>query len=96
MCNADTQCVLADVDVIFVSDVDLRIFGKPPEYFTLGVEASGDEDALDGLPFGNAGVMLMNLKNLRRTYADFKNYIFSEANLARGLHFGEFDVLCLR
>jgi hypothetical protein len=80
--------VHADVDVIFTKDVTLPTFGELPQYFTMGVEARGEEDSIDGFAYGNAGVMLMNLVNLRRSYVHFLDFIFSDANLANGLHFG--------
>ena len=40
--------------------------------------------------YGNAGVMLMNLVGLRRTYASFLDWTFSASNIERGLHFGAF------
>jgi len=62
--------------------VDRAAFGRPPAYFTLGVETPSYAS------YGNAGVMLLNLDGLRATYVGFLEWIFSEANLARGLHFG--------
>ena len=40
--------------------------------------------------YGNAGVMLLNLAGLRRTYAAFLDWIFSPENVDRGLHFGDY------
>ena len=42
------------------------------------------------VPRINAGVMLLNLIGLRRTYAAFADWTFSDANVRRGLHFGKF------
>ena len=40
--------------------------------------------------YGNAGIMLINVPWMRRTYDEFVAWTFSGANVARGLHFGPF------
>ena len=42
------------------------------------------------MPYGNAGVMLINVPWMRRTYDEFVAWAFSDANAARGLHFGPY------
>lgn len=76
----------ADTDVAFLRDVRRADFGQgaDPAYFTVGLESSDMPD------YGNAGVMLLNLIGLRRTYAAFADWTFSDANIARGLHFGKY------
>ena len=75
-----------------------------PRFFTMGTEAYGDlcEVLLPTAPMesenaspssryakvGNAGVMLINVEGLRRTHAAFISWVFSETNIANGLHFG--------
>jgi len=75
-----------DTDVAFLRDVRRADFGQgaDPAYFTVGAER------LDAPGYGNAGVMLLNLIGLRRTYAAFADWTFSEANVQRGLHFGKY------
>ena len=34
--------------------------------------------------------MLLNLEGLRKTYDQFVDWTFSDANIQRGLHFGDF------
>ena len=58
--------------------------GADPAYFTMGAEF------MEPPIYGNAGVMLLNLIGLRRTYAAFADWTFSDANVRRGLHFGKF------
>lgn len=86
---ADDYVLYTDIDVLFMKDVKLSDFGPRPEYFTLGVESKGSENLYHGRPYGNAGVMLLNLVNLRRSYKQFVNFIFSKHNLKGGLHFGK-------
>ena len=76
----------ADTDVAFLRDVRREDFGAgaDPAYFTMGAEF------MEPPIYGNAGVMLLNLIGLRRTYAAFADWTFSDANVRRGLHFGKF------
>ena len=76
----------ADADVAFLRDVRREDFGAgaDPAYFTMGAEF------MEPPIYGNAGVMLLNLIGLRRTYAAFADWTFSDANVRRGLHFGKF------
>ena len=72
----------ADTDVLFLDGV---AFGAAaPEFFSLGAETPRAPN------YGNAGVMLLNLAGLRRTYAAFLDWIFSPENVDRGLHFGDY------
>ena len=76
----------ADADLVFLRDVRREDFGAgaDPAYFTMGAEFA--EPPI----YGNAGVMLLNLEGLRKTYDQFVDWTFSEANVQRGLHFGDF------
>ena len=42
------------------------------------------------IAYGNAGVMLMNVAWMRRTYDEFIAWTFSSLNVGRGLHFGPY------
>lgn len=79
-----------DTDVMFTRDVSLADFGEEvPPFFIMGTEADGEYNpSVKGS--GNAGIMLMNLHGLCLTYRAFLEYVFSLANVNRGLHFGEF------
>ncbi|KAJ8604468.1 hypothetical protein CTAYLR_000945 [Chrysophaeum taylorii] len=79
-----------DTDVYFARDVVLSDFGgKVPAYFTVGTEA--DAVLNPNLPgSGNAGVMLLNLDGLRRSYSGLLEFVFDDTNLNNGLHFGRF------
>jgi len=79
-----------DTDVLFLRDPTLADFGTElPRFFTVGTEA--DPVADPRIPgSGNAGVMLLNLHSLRRSYADFLDFVFARHNVDRGLHFGRF------
>ena len=55
-----------------------------PDYFVMSTEAKhGSKHIMDG----NAGIMLLNLDGLRKTYDDFINYTFSEQCIRAGLLF---------
>ena len=79
-----------DTDVLFLGDFDRAVFDdhEPPDFFMFGVER--DTKPGETITYGNAGVMLLNLVGLRRTYADFIDWIFGDENLANGLHFGNY------
>ena len=83
----DKYVLYADVDVLFVGPLGLEIFSPPPEYFSIGTEAV-DCYYPNGVLFGNAGVMLMNVAAMRRTHAEFVEWTFSEENVKQGLDFG--------
>ena len=51
---------------------------RPPPSFTRSIG------------YGNAGIMLINVPWMRRTYDEFVAWTFSGVNIARGLHFGPF------
>lgn len=71
-----------DIDIIFTGNVTLDTFGVPlPKYFTMGAEINGDTvhafvDAGiapgQGSSFknGNAGVMLLNTRAMRRVHSE--------------------------
>jgi len=65
----DDYILYVDCDVIFIKDIDFSKIEKP-EYFACAQEF----DKNDYTNF-NAGIMYMNIKNLRATYEEFKNYI---------------------
>lgn len=90
-----------DIDVIFTGDITLDTFGVPlPKYFTMGAETHGDRvSTAAGIVLGqgrsykcgNAGVMLLNTRNMRRAHSEFTAWTFSETNVGiAGLHFGMF------
>lgn len=65
----DDYVLYTDCDVIFNKDINFVDIPNP-EYFACSQEANKDDwDCF------NTGVMLMNVKKLRETYEDFKNYI---------------------
>jgi hypothetical protein len=98
----DEYVLYADVDVIFVGDLTLEDFGDElPAFFTMGSEATGSMDQLidngwgslhkktgQMVTVGNAGVLLLNVQGMRRTYQSFVDWLFSTENIKTGLHFG--------
>jgi len=89
----DDFVLYANANVYFAADITVADFGERPRYIRMGAEA----DALTTVfrngtgqraVSGNAGIMLMNVAGLRRTYKDFVDFTFSEDSIARGLHFG--------
>ena len=91
----DPYVLYADVDVLFADDVQVSDFGeKPPKFFTMGAESTGTLISLHNarigrsVQLGNAGVMLMNVDGLQRTHEGFVKWLFSQRNLANGMHFG--------
>lgn len=80
----------SDTDVIFRRMPTFHDFsdnGKVPYYFIMGTEGNPRYfKKHDGNI--NAGVMLINIPNMRRTYKAFVRWIFNGYNMKRGLHFG--------
>jgi hypothetical protein len=80
----DDYILYADVDVVFAHDVRTTHFGTMmPKYFTLGAEDIKNDTS------GNMGVMLINVKNMRRKYAELVQWTFSEDKQQHGLHYGQ-------
>ena len=94
----DDFILYTDVDVMFVSDVNLDDFGPLPRYYLMCTEEMlGDnrkERSEKNLNFaanyGNAGVILFNMPNMRSTRNRFMKHVFSPENMQRGLHYGRF------
>ena len=85
---SDRYLLYTDADVLFTGNVDLQALqavagGRLPKYILMGSESREM-----GPAYGNAGVMLYNLRGMRATYPSFLDFIFSPENLDRGLHFG--------
>lgn len=74
-----------DIDVIFTGDITLDTFGVPlPKYFTMGAETHGDRvSTAAGIVLGqgrsykcgNAGVMLLNTRNMRRAHSECVGHV---------------------
>jgi hypothetical protein len=88
---SDPFVLYTDTDVMFLKDMTLKDFEEPgqglPEYFCIGTEDDMILDNLDGKPYGNAGVMLLNLNNLMKTYDTFMKYTFSSKAIKDGLYY---------
>jgi len=84
----------ADVDVLFMRDITLADFAPLPSHYAIGPEATPGMVSLAHagrrIAYGNAGVMLINLPAMARTYKRFVRWVFSPEHLAAGLHFGVF------
>jgi hypothetical protein len=83
-----------DTDVMFRRMVTFDDFvakgtNAAPDYFIMGTEG-GRRYHKKKAGNINAGVMLINLSNMRITYDDFVEWVFSSKNMARGLHFGSY------
>jgi len=63
---SDAYVLYTDIDVFFLADISFHDFELLPSYFVLGVEGTKGHKCRSGHPYGNAGVMLMNVVNLRR------------------------------
>jgi hypothetical protein len=70
-------CLLLDSDTIIMQPFTARNFGLD---LTLSIAMSDEVDLLN-IPF-NAGVTLMNVPHLRRTYQEFLNFILEHKNSA--------------
>ena len=88
----DPYVLYADVDMMFVGAVTLRDFAPPPAFYAVGTEAV-DEMYPEGVAYGNAGVMLMNVEAMRRTHGAFIEWVFSKTNLKNALHFAQYGPL---
>lgn len=70
--------------------VGLGACGGGARCYVVGPEFNGEATTLDdGRSFGNAGVMLLNVPAMRRSYSAFLDSTFSAENLARGFTFQE-------
>ena len=85
----DDYVLYTDTDVMFLTNPSMPM--KPFHYLN-GPETQiedcrrveGDKSVL----YGNAGVMLYNIENMRSTHAKFVNWIFSTENMKKGFHHG--------
>eukprot|EP00798_Chlamydomonas_sp_ICE-L_P015288 gene15288-21372_t len=81
MLNQYTYVLYTDADVCFRGPIGLDDFGLPlPNVLSMAWEFRNQ------FPY-NAGIMLMNLPELRASYHEFLAFIFSNTN---GLHFGSY------
>lgn len=70
----DEFVLYTDCDVIFLKEI--TDFGEAPEYFS-----GAPEDDPENWEFANTGVMIINVKNMRKVHADFS--AFAAQNLTR-------------
>ena len=84
----DEYILYADVDILFVRDVTLSDFEPLPLYYLMSTESFITRDSDPDRNYGNAGVMLYNVLNMRRSYNNLLKYIFNDENVKNGLHFG--------
>lgn len=95
----DDYILYTDTDVVFLHDVSLESFsGMLPSYFLVGseVEKKGcffKNICGQRMAYGNAGIMLYNIPNMRNSYQSFIEWTFSREHISEGLHFGEFGPL---
>jgi len=91
----DDFVLYADTDILFLRDITLTSFNSLPEWFMIGAEAEKDRCKTDDgqLSFGNAGVMLFNVPNMKSSHQIFVDWVFSPRNIASGLHFKELGPL---
>lgn len=80
----DQYVLYTDVDVIFQQNIVLSSFDRMPETFSAAVEAE-DDGTQTNL---NMGIMLMNVPNLRKMYAELLKFSF-----AKNMQFGEYGPL---
>jgi hypothetical protein len=73
----DEYVLYTDVDVFFRSNITLDSFTEKPS-FSLGTESKTE---------GTAGVMLLNVHAMRRTYNDFVSFIFTKEHVDSGFVF---------
>jgi len=84
----DDYVLYTDVDVLFTGNVDLNQFGATlPRYFTMGTEYEGADLTRYS---GNMGILLINVREMQRTHAEFIRWVFSAENINNGLFFGDF------
>lgn len=88
----DDYVLYTDVDVMFVSDINLASFDVLPEYMLCGTEShkEGTHDISKKNFYANAGVILYNTRFMRRSHKEFINFAFSDDSMERGLHYGKF------
>jgi hypothetical protein len=88
----DDYLLYADVDIMFVRDIDLDDFGPLPKYYLMCNEERITEPEKNpfAASYGNAGVMLYNVPNMRRTHKAFMEHIFSDFYKGKGLHYGDY------
>ena len=88
----DEFVLYADVDVLFLSDISLADFAPLPAFYAVGTEMVDDPEP-NGIAFGNAGVMLLNIDAMRRTHDAFISWTFADANIKQALDFHEYGPL---
>lgn len=88
----DDYVLYADVDVMFVSDINLASFDTLPKYMLCGTEMhkEGTLDISKKNFYANAGIILYNMQFMRSSHKEFTNFAFSEDSMERGLHYGKF------
>lgn len=88
----DDYVLYADVDVMFVSDINLASFDTLPKYMLCGTEShkEGTLDISKKNFYANAGIILYNMRFMRSSHKEFTNFAFSEDSMERGLHYGKF------
>jgi len=87
----DDYVLYTDVDVMFVSDVTLGSFDTLPTHMLCGTEASklGARGPWKNL-YGNAGIILYNMRTMRNTHKAFVEWVFSPKNMQAGIYFGAY------
>lgn len=88
----DDYVLYADVDVMFVSDINLASFDALPKYMLCGTESQkeGTLDISKKNFYANAGIILYNMRFMRSSHEEFINFAFSDDSMERGLHYGKF------
>lgn len=88
---SDEYILYADVDIIFTREIVLSDFGELPKYYLITVEAQVTAETVPfDLTVGNAGVMLYNVVNMRKTYSAFIKHVFSKEHIDQGLFFDSY------
>lgn len=89
----DDYVLYTDADVLFLKT---PAFGPFYAYYATGAESDANVCGFwhsvgrkrKYVTYGNAGVMYMNINNLRYESSRFEKFAFSDDNLKRGLHHG--------
>ena len=77
----DDYILYTDADVYFTNDLTLIDFKHLPEHILMAWESFGNER------YGNAGVALLNVNGMRRTYSSLLKWTFSPTAIRNGLLF---------
>lgn len=88
----DNFVLYTDTDVVFLKDITLSAFPYLPDFFMVGSEfdptsCSCQDANRNQMPFGNAGIMLFNIPNMRNTHANFLEWTFQDKHIKSGLNF---------